>query len=428
VLVVYSKTYYFIDKGHTRGITYDALQIFGDDLRRQLKLKRRRPHMVFIPVKRDELIKGLLEGRGDIAAAGLTITPGRDKVIDFSDPIVTDVDEIVMTGPASTNVAQLEDLSGQEVYVRKSSSYWEHLEGLNARLAAAGKAPVRLKPAPEDLEDEDLLEMLNGGLVKLVVVDKPLAELWTKMLPRIKPRPDLAVNAGGSFGWMVRENNPKLKQAINAFIKRHPPQGAERAGIMSTYLKSTKFVKDATADAEMRKFEATVALFRRFSDTYDMDYLMMMAQGYQESGLDQNAKSPVGAIGIMQVMPATAKGLKVGDIHKIDATIHAGVKYMKFLRDDWFGDPDVDPVNRTLFAFAGYNAGPGRISSLRLLAAKRGYDPNVWFNNVEVVTAAKVGMETISYVGNIYKYYIAYKLVQEEVAERAKAKESAAKP
>jgi membrane-bound lytic murein transglycosylase MltF len=256
-----------------------------------------------------------------------------------------------------------------------------------------------------------------------VVVDKPIAALWAQILPKIEPRPDLVVNAGGNFGWMVRENNPKLRQAVNAFIKRYPPESATRAEIMRKYLKSTKFVKEATTDAELRKFDQTVDLFRKYGDTYNVDYLMMMAQGYQESGLDQNAKSQVGAIGIMQVMPATGRELKVGDIHKIDPNIHAGVKYMNYLRE-WFADVP-DEQNRTLFAFAGYNAGPNRVSSLRKLAAKRGYDRDLWFNNVEVVAAAKVGMETVTYVGNIFKYYVAYRLVAEEAEERRKAKAEA---
>jgi membrane-bound lytic murein transglycosylase MltF len=383
--------------------------------------------MVFIPVKRDELIPALMEGKGDVAAAGLTITAERDKLIDFSNPIFSAVDEVVVTGPASPQIASIDDLSDQEVFIRKSSSYYEHLQTLNAKLVAAGKKPVRFKLAPESLEDEDLLEMVNGGLVKLVVVDKPIAQFWTNVLPAIKVRDDLAINSGGSFGWEVRENNPKLKQAINDFIKRHPASDATKAEIIRKYLKSTKYVKNATAGAEMRKFQATIDMFRKYSDTYNADYLMMMAEGYQESRLDQNAKSQVGAIGVMQVMPATGKELKVGDINQIDSNIHAGVKYVTYLRDQWFDDPNVDPVNRTLFAFAAYNAGPGRISSLRQLAAKRGFDPNVWFNNVEVVVAAKVGMETVTYVGNIYKYYIAYTLVNEEAEERRKAKESATK-
>jgi membrane-bound lytic murein transglycosylase MltF len=190
-------------------------------------------------------------------------------------------------------------------------------------------------------------------------------------------------------------------------------------------LKSTKFVKNAAAQEEMRKFQQVVQFFKTYSDEYDMDYLLMAAQGYQESQLNQEAKSPVGAIGVMQVMPTTGKDLKVGDISQLEPNIHAGVKYMRFMIDQYFANEPMDRLNKGLFAFAAYNAGPGRIQSLRKLAAKRGLDPNKWFNNVEVVASEKIGRETVTYVANIYKYYIAYKLAVENMEERKKAREEA---
>ena len=129
----------------------------------------------------------------------------------------------------------------------------------------------------------------------------------------------------------------------------------------------------------------------------------------------------------MQVMPATGKELKVGDIKQEEPNIHAGVKYMRFMIDQYFANEPMDRLNKALFAFAAYNAGPGRVRSLRKEAAKRGLDPNVWFNNVEVVASEKIGRETVTYVSNIYKYYIAYKLITEDAEERRKAREAAGK-
>jgi len=424
-LVVNSQTFYFVDKGTQRGGAYDAVRIFEDELNRQLKTKTLRIHVVFIPVRRDELIPALLDGRGDIAAAGLTITPERDKLVDYSDPLLASVSEVVVTGPASPDLASLDDLSGKEVFVRKSSSYYEHLQNLNSRFEKAGKASVQLKLASERLEDEDLLQMLNAGLVPLVVVDDYVAQFWKQVLPKITVRSDLAVNTGGEIAWMFRENSPQLRQEINAFIKRHPRTDAARGEVLRKYFKSTKFVKDATSETELKKFWATVNLFRKYSGEYSFDYLMMMAQGYQESRLDQNVHSPVGAIGVMQVMPQTGASLKVGDVRQIDPNVHAGVKLIALMRDKYFVDAPMDDLNRTLFSFAAYNAGPARILRLRSLAAERGLDPNLWFDNVELVVAEKVGRETVTYVRNIYQYYIAYSLVVEAEEERQKALETA---
>ncbi|MGZ6028341.1 MAG: transglycosylase SLT domain-containing protein, partial [Myxococcaceae bacterium] len=172
---------------------------------------------------------------------------------------------------------------------------------------------------------------------------------------------------------------------------------------------------------EMRKFNATVDIFRKYGSKYEVDYLLVMAQGYQESRLDQKVKSPVGAVGVMQLMPATGDQMKVGDIHQIEPNIHAGVKYLRWVEDTYFDEPALDPVVRALFSFASYNAGPNRIQTLRKEAAKRGLDPNRWFKNVEYVVGEKIGQETVTYVSNIFKYYVAYQLVAEAQEERKRA-------
>jgi membrane-bound lytic murein transglycosylase MltF len=427
VLVTYSKTNYFVDRGTQRGLTYDAFRLFEDDLNKTLKSKKIRVHVVFVPVSRDSLIPALLEGRGDIAAANLTITPERLQRVDFSEPGRKDVSEIVITGPGAEPIGRVEDLSGKDVYVHKTTSYYESLQKLNAEFANAGNAPIKVIPAPENLEIEDIIEMVNAGLIKTTIADDYLAEFWIKVLPKIVLHPEVAIRTGGEIAFMIRKDSPQLRQALNTFLAKHPEGSATRNQLLQKYLKNTKFVKEATSKEEMAKFQRTVEFFRKYGDKYDMDYLLLMAQGYQESRLDQNAKSPVGALGVMQVMPATGKDMNVGDITQIEPNIHAGVKYIRFMVDQFYENEPMDRLNKGLFAFAAYNAGPGRISQLRGLAAKRGLNPNVWFNNVEVIASEKIGRETVTYVSNIYKYYIAYKLVTEEMEDRRKAKEEVEK-
>ena len=422
-LVPYTKTFYFIDRGTQRGLAYEALRLFEDDLNKALKKKHVRVHVVFVPVSRDKIIPYLREGKGDLAMANLTITPQRLKEVDFSAPSTKNVSEIVITGPASKPVADKWALSGQEVYVRKSSSFYESLEKLNADLASQKKPPVRIRLAPETLEAEDLLEMVNAGLVKATVVDSPIAEFWKQVFPKIVLNSGAAIRTGGELGWMFRKNSPKLKMAVNKFLARYPEGSKTRNMLLQKYLKSAKYAKDATSQSEMAKFEKTVDFFRKYGGQYDMDYLLMMAQGYQESRLDHNAKSKAGAIGIMQVMPATGKELNVGDIRQVEPNIQAGVKYIRFMVDQYYKNEPMDELNKGLFAFAAYNAGPARIAQFRKLAAKRKLNPNVWFNNVELIAAEKIGRETVTYVSNIYKYYLAYQLIVEEEKERRGAVE-----
>ena len=427
-LVVRSRTAYFLEKGQQGGTSYEFLKAFEDDLNKRLKTGKLRVHVVIIPTSRDRLLPALNEGRADLAVAELTITPERERVVDFSEPFFRGVKEVVVTGPQSPNVAALDDLAGQEVFARRSSSYWQHLENLNRKFAAAGKPAVKLRPAPETLEDEDLLEMLNAGLFKIAVVDRYMALLWAKIFKGITPHEDVAVNEGGEFAWAFRKQSPRLKAGVDAFAKSHGQGTLFGNTIVKRYIGSTRFVKDATSPAEIKKFQALVDLFRTYAGKYELDALLVMAQGYQESRLDNSVKSRVGAVGVMQVMPATGREMKVGDIRQLEPNIHAGVKYIRFMEDQYFANEPMDPVNKALFAFASYNAGPGRVRQLRRLAKQRGLDPNVWFNNVEVIAAERIGAETVTYVSNIYKYYLAYKLVVEDMEQRQKARDTLMKP
>jgi membrane-bound lytic murein transglycosylase MltF len=426
VLVVPSKTFYFNDKGTQRGVTYETFQLIEAELHKQLlqqkklKSKNLKMRFFFVSVARDKIFSALSAGRGDIAAANLSITPERKKLVDFVAPDLTGVREVVLTGPASPAIATVDDLAGKEVFVRKSSSYYEHLLELNKRFTAERKPLVRLKEAPDALEDEDLIAMLNAGLVAVLIVDNHIADFWSKVFPKITVHDDVAVAAGGEVAWAIRKNSPQLK----AFLDRAAATLAsghladERQVILARYLKHLTYVKNAAADAERKKFLTLVDLFRKYGDRYDVDWLLMAAQGYQESRLNQNARSPSGAVGVMQVMPATGKQLKVGDITKTDSNIHAGVKYMRFMIDRYYADEPMTDLDKALFAFASYNAGPARVAQLRRQAAARGLDPNVWFHNVEYVAEERLGPETVTYVGNIYKYYIAYRLIEDALQER----------
>ena len=421
LLVVPSRTFYFVDKGQQRGLFYDRGRAYEDDLNKKRGKKQLRVDVIFVPVSQDDLLPALIQGRGDVAAANLTVTPERQAWVDFSAPLWTHVDEIVVTGPASPEIHDLEDLGGQEIFVRLSSSYFQSLWHLNERLGKAGKPPVKVKPAPDALADEDILEMLNAGLIRFAVVDDNKAEFWSQVLPNLRLHPELALRTEGQIAWAFRKNSPLLKASLDDFARRHGKGTAFGNQKFREYLKSAKYVQNAASQQEISKLLHTIHYFQTYAAQYDFDWLMLAAQGYQESRLDQNVKSAVGAIGVMQVMPTTGAELKVGDIRQTENNIHAGTKYLRMLLDRYFPDAKFDSLNRCLFAFAAYNAGPARVAGLRKQAASRGLDPNLWFNNVEVIAAEKIGQETVRYVSNIFKYYVAYQLVVEQQHEREKA-------
>jgi membrane-bound lytic murein transglycosylase MltF len=420
--VAYNRTHYFIDRGVQRGLTYEAFKLFEDELNATIKLPKDKVHVVFVPMSRDEMAKALLEGRVDLLAANLTITPERRKLADFSDPIRSDVAEIVVTGPGAPPITTKADLAGKEVFVRDQSLYMQHLVELNGRLKAQGLPEVKIKPAPITLEDDDILEMVNAGLAQITIVDNFLAEFWVRVFTNLKAHPMVALTTDGQIAVAMRPNSPQLKARVNAWIKKNGQRSAFGNMMHRRYLVNTKFARGATSSADMARFQKIVELFRKYGAQYKMDFLLMAAQGYQESGLNQSVKSPVGAIGVMQVMPATGKDMKVGDITELESNVHAGVKYIRYVIDEFYKDEPMDELNKGLFAFASYNAGPGRLRQLRAEAAKRGLNPNVWFNNVEQIASERIGRETVTYVSNIFKYYVAYKLAMEQMEERRKAK------
>jgi membrane-bound lytic murein transglycosylase MltF len=376
-----------------------------------------------IPTPRERLLEDLVAGRGDLAVANLTITPERSQRVDFSAPALSGVNEIVVTGPGAPRLEALEDLGGKEVHVRKASSYYASLLALNERFAARGRPAMRLRLVPDALEDEDLMEMLDATLIGIIVVDDWKARLWAQLLPGFTPREDLVLRAGADIGWAMRMDSATLEREVNAYLKTREHAGKLTEWTLLETRKRLERLENNTAAAEWRKFEQTLALFRKYGERYRIDPVLLAAQAYRESRLDHGARSRAGAIGIMQVLPSTGRHMKVGDIRQLEPNIHAGTKYLRSLIDRFYATPGLEGEDPTLFAMAAYNAGPSRMGGLRVQAQKQGLDPNVWFNNVEVAVGHRIGREPVLYVRDIFKYYAAYKLQIEARVDIGAARE-----
>ena len=327
-----------------------------------------------------------------------------------------------LTAPGAPAVSSIEDLAGKEVFAREFGGYAQSVRALNERFKSQGRPPVVIREPAPNLEDDDLLEMVNAGLLPAVVVDDYLAVFWKKVFRHLIIHDSIALHTGGTLAIAVRRSNPQLLSALNTFLGKYGLGTAFGNRIERQYLVNATYAKSATSVQERKSFLRVVGLFRKYSDRYKMDFLLMAAQGYQESGLNQDARSPVGAIGVMQIMPETGKLLKVGDITQLEPNIHAGVKHMRSLMNTFFENEPMDDLNKGLFTFAAYNAGGGRVRQLRQEAEQRGLNPNVWFGNVEQIASERIGRETVTYVANIFKYYVAYRLVVEETERRAAAK------
>lgn len=421
VLVHWSKTDYFIDKGQQHGIAWEMSRDFEKFINKELHKQKTPISVVMVPVSRDKLVTFLEQGRGDISFSGMRETPELKGRIAFSAPIATNVSEIVMRHKSASPINTEDDLSGKVFHLRPSSKYLSTLKQINSRLVARNLPEAQVVPLSEHLADADILEIMDAGLIEYTILDGYRGDFWASIFPHViaDHAYPLAEKMPVSLG--LRPGTPKLKALLDKFIQTHRVGTAYGNTLVRRYFKTNPWARKALGKEELRRFESMVKLFEKYGSKYGFDPLMITAQGFQESGLNQKRRSRVGAVGVMQVMPATGRSLKVGDIRKLEPNIHAGVKYMDHMAEVYFSDPAIDPVNRTLFCFAAYNAGPSRISRLRKVAAARGLDPNVWFDNVELVVAEKVSHETVQYVVNISKYYVAYKLLEEQTRKRENA-------
>ena len=428
-LIPYNRTIYYINGTKRGGIGYEALNMFEKNLNERLGKRPGNPgyvNVIFIPMTRDKILPSLKKGYGDLAAANLVMTEDRIKELDFSIPSVRDWEEMVVTGPASRTIRSFEDLLGDTLHIRKSSSYFWHLEKFNDSLQRIGKPIIHVKPVEEHLEDDDILELVNAGVIPATISNNYTTRLWREMLPEIQVHKDLSLIKNGDIGWAMRLNSPKLKEAVDGFMRQHR-QGSLMGNILlKKFHESTNYLKRASAPETIERFLALRSLFIKYGEQYDWDWLLLTAQGYQESQLDHSRRSPAGAVGIMQIKPSTAADPNIGitDVYNLENNIHASAKYLNFLRERYFSDPEIDDLNGMLLSLAAYNMGPARMNRIRKQAAAQGLDPNIWFGQVELIAAREIGRETGQYVSNIYKYYSSFRSLLRYGKETGKSYDS----
>lgn len=404
---------FFIYRGEQLGFEYELAQDFAKSLGVRLEL--------IVAPSREALLEHLAEGRGDLVAAGMTITEDRKKQVAFTQPYLT-VSELVIVPSKDKTTKSLADLRGKKISVRKSSSYYEHL------LELQGQYGFEIELLPEETETEDILWMLGEGKLAATVADSSIVDIeltYSDYIRSIGPLGDPV-----QIAWAVRPDQPQLLAAANAFVKRIY-KGMFYNMTVTKYFKNTKTMKAASGDARadreggLSKYDTLV---KKFAKQYELDWRLVTSQMYQESRFDPGAKSWVGALGLMQVMPKTAQELKFDDVVDPEQGIHAGVKLLaRYSR--MFEEPAVKEKDRIRFALAGYNCGPGHVFDARRLAADLKLDPDRWFGNVEkamlllsepkYARVARYGYcrcsEPVKYVSEIQTRYDAYsKLVSLE--------------
>ncbi len=425
IATAHNPLFFAYDGDRSIGMVVDAVDEFEDYLRDKLDAKI---DVIIMPFPRDQIIPAVVDGKADIAAANLTITSERAEFVSFTDPIHQDIAEVVVTGPGTPTIESFDDLKSTGLYLRPSSSYYGHLQALNDKRRANGDVAIPVIKGDERLEDHDLLDIVSAGIIPAIVVDSHKAALWAQVFDDITVHADLAINEGGEIAWAVRKDNPKLLAITNDFVATIKEGTLLGNILINRYLGSTDWIKSLREREAHEDYEAIIETIRSYADDYEFDWLMILAQAYQESKLDQSKVSNSGAVGVMQILPSTASDPNVGieNIKKLDNNVHAGVKYLHFIRERYFDDPAISDLDRMLLSFAAYNAGPANVARARKKAEEMGLDPNVWFGNVETAAARVISREPVNYVRNIYKYFVSYRLARDLLDQREQAVEEIA--
>jgi membrane-bound lytic murein transglycosylase F len=397
---------FFLYRGEQLGFEYELAQDFAKTLGVRLE--------IIVPPTREALLEWVQQGRGDIVAAGLTSTAEREKAVEFTAPYLT-VSELVVVPASDTTTKELADLKGKKISVRKSSSYYESLSKLK------NKYGFEIELLPENLETEDILLQVGEGKLAATIADSSIVDIELTYSDKIRSVGPLGDPV--DIAWVLRKDQPKLKAEADAFLKKIY-KGLFYNMTVNKYFKNTKNMRQSASqersdkEGQLSPFDAFA---KKYAKQYELDWRLVTAQMYQESRFDPNAKSWVGALGLMQVMPQTAKELKIDDVVDPEKGVHAGVKLLARYAK-MFEGPSVKEKDRIRFALAAYNCGPGHVHDARRLAKDTGLDPDRWFGNVEKAMlllsdpkharTARHGFcrcsEPVKYVSEIQTRYDAY--------------------
>ncbi|TKF96419.1 transporter substrate-binding domain-containing protein [Vibrio lentus] len=411
VLVSGDVGFYHIENGKPKGILAEQIHYFQQALKVRDPLLR----VQVIPVERSELLSALNQGRGDIAVANLTVTKEREQLVDFSIPIRSDIDELLVTNHSTPLITDITQLQGKEVWLKQTSSYISSVHTVNKQLEQNGMVPIYIHLLSNNIQDLELLDLIKRGKITATIVDSHKLELWGNLEQDIRIHRDLAFRHNADIAWAIRKNNPQLKAQIDQYLQ-DSKQGTLLGNVIDNrYLESISWMNRASNALQNEEREKLEELFVAYGEKYEINWLILLAMAFQESGLDNTKISHRGAVGIMQVMPKTARDwyVDIDDVYDLESNIHAGSKYLRFIYDRYFDLPELSDIDKIHFSLAAYNAGPAKIRRMRVLAAKQGFNPNKWFNHVEVIARKNISQEPVKYVANINRYFTIYQRLDE---------------
>ncbi|MCY1272119.1 Membrane-bound lytic murein transglycosylase F [compost metagenome] len=406
VLVNQSRNSFGEIHGEPIGIEYRRLRAFEQYLndsspgRKPLSIR-------FIPKAKDQLLAALQRGEGDLVAPGEVLLARDGTNVSASLAWQRQVPLVLIARQGNRRYARLEQLAGRSITLPAGSAAGEAIRKVNERLALKHLRPMTIEWLDPSLAVEDVLELVNAGIVDFSVVEQPIAERWAKVFGKLRVDRQLVFDDRESMTWFVRRDAPMLRASVNRFLKEYRAPADQDVAFQRLYRRAYK-VRNPLQVADRKRLESLRPTLQRYAEENRLDWLALAAVAFKESSLNASARGAGGATGLMQITPAAARAVGVGSVQQKDNNVQAASKYMAMLRRKFFASPRLKERDRLAFILAAYNLGPERVQGLRAEARRRGLDPNQWFFQVERVAAEQMGMGVVNYVSSVNKYYVAF--------------------
>jgi membrane-bound lytic murein transglycosylase MltF len=393
-------------KGQVIGVEYHRLRAFEQYLTRNAR-DGRSLRLKIIPKSKEQLLAALHKGEGDLVAPGELLEAHTGSSISASAAIRSNVPLVIVGNRGNRHYRKLEDMAGRTLTLPVGSAAGEALKAVNRRLAERRQPPIQIEWADSSLAVEDVLEMVQAGIYPWTAVEQPIAERWLKVMPRLRIERHLVVGQDSDMSWFVRRDAPMLRASIDRFLADYRAPADQDAAFQRVYRRLYK-VRNPLARTDRQRLEKVRQVLQKHARQQDLDWLQLAAVAYKESTLNPAARGASGATGLMQVTPAAARSVGVGNIHALDSNVQAAARYMARIRREFFASRQIAEEERMAFVLAAYNMGPQRVQGLRAEARRRGLNPNRWFFQVERIAMEQVGMGVVTYVNSVNKYYVAY--------------------
>jgi membrane-bound lytic murein transglycosylase F len=422
-ITIYSATSYFIYKGKPMGYEYELLKRLADYM--GLKLQ------IVIAKDINKIFELLNNGKGDIAAAGLTITKERTKKVDFTEYHNTIRQVLVQRKPPNWRLMKKHEIDdmlirnpieliGKKVHVRRASSYYSRLKNLSEEIGG----DIKIVEVPGNVATEKIIKQVANGEIEYTVADENIALINQAYYPILDV--ETPVSFPQRIAWAVRKTSPKLLVVVNQWIN-DMKEKVDYYVIYNKYFKNRREYRErlesdyfSISGGSISRFDAII---KQYADSLGWDWRLFASQIYQESRFNPKAKSWAGAVGLMQMLPETAREYGAKNIYDTHENLKASANYLKWLLNYW--EDIEDETERVKFAMASYNCGFGHIEDAQKLAEKYDAESDVWtdqvnqyilklsekefFNDDVVQFGYCRGEEPYKYVQEIFERYEHYK-------------------